>query len=104
MTQSRPDAPRDVGLEAEELTRGRQQYGRRAWAEAYELLSRAQQQSELSASDLELLANAAYLVGHDAEYLRALEQAQLVHCNAGELRRAVRCQYWLALRHLLRGE
>src|SRR5688572_10479394 len=103
MTQSRSDAPGDVGLEPEALTRGRQQYGRRAWAEAYELLSQVEQQSELSASDLELLANAAYLVGRDAEYLSALERAQLAHCHAGALRRAVRCQYWLALRHLLRG-
>ncbi|HKY40321.1 MAG TPA: LuxR C-terminal-related transcriptional regulator [Polyangiaceae bacterium] len=104
MSESRANDLGDVGPEPEALTRGRQQYGWRAWSEAYELLSQAQQQSELSASDLELLASAAYLVGRDAEYLNALEQAQLAHCKAGQLERALRCQFWLALRHLLRGE
>ena len=88
----------------DELERGRESYGRRAWADAYQSLSRADQAAPLGVEDLELLAMSAYLIGRDDDYLRALDRAHHAHLDAGERLRAVRCAFWLGLRLLFRGE
>ena len=79
-----------------ELVRGREAAGRLAWADAYAALSLADQSSSLAAEDLELLATAAYLLGHVEDCLRALQRAQQLHAEAGDPRRAARCALWLA--------
>ncbi|NGO54841.1 response regulator transcription factor [Mesorhizobium camelthorni] len=86
------------------LERGRNHYEQRAWAEAYRMLSLADQETPLGASDLERLAMAAYLVGRDDEYLRTLERAHNAYLNSDQCARAVRCAFWLAFRVLMRGE
>jgi hypothetical protein len=48
---------------ADELERGRESYVRRAWMDAYESLSRADQAAPLGVEDLELLATSAYMLG-----------------------------------------
>ena len=83
---------------------GRKHYELRAWADAYNALSLADQETPLGAEDLELLAMAAYLIGRDDEYLRTLERAYNAHVNAGQCARAVRCAFWLGFRLLMRGE
>jgi DNA-binding CsgD family transcriptional regulator len=87
-----------------ELERGRERYGRRAWADAFRSLSLADQAAPLGGEDLELLAMAAYLIGRDEDYLAALDRAHQAHLNAGEGLRAIRCAFWLGLRFLFRGE
>jgi DNA-binding CsgD family transcriptional regulator len=87
-----------------ELERGREHYGRRAWADAYRSLSLADQATPLGGEDLELLAMAAYLIGRDEDYLTALDRAHQAHLNAGEGLCAIRCAFWLGLRFLFRGE
>ena len=87
-----------------ELERGREHYGRRAWADAYRSLSAADQASRLEGEDLELLAMAAYLIGRDEDYLGALERAHHAHLDAGERLRAIRSAFWLGLRLFFRGE
>jgi hypothetical protein len=57
----------------DDLDRGRQHFRERAWAHAYEALSRADQKTPLKADDLEQLALAAYLIGRDEAYLATLE-------------------------------
>ena len=89
---------------AAELERGRESYATRAWADAYERLSRADGEAALEARDLELLANSAYMVGRDADYLRELERAHHAYTEAGELTRAVRCAFWLGIALMLAGE
>ena len=79
-----------------ELARGREAAGRLAWADAYTALSLADQSSSLAAEDLELLATAAYLLGHMEDCLGALQRAQQLHAEAGATRRAARCALWLA--------
>ena len=79
-----------------ELARGREAARRLAWADAYAALSLADQSSSLAAEDLELLATAAYLLGHVEDCLRALQRAQQLHAEAGDPRRAARCAFWLA--------
>lgn len=88
---------------SEQLTRGRESYKLRAWAEAYEAFSLASRAGELDAEDLELFAMAAYLTGRDDDYLDALDRAHRAHLEAGETRRAARAAFWLSLRLLFRG-
>ena len=52
---------------AEPLDRGRESFGRQAWADAYAQLSEADRRVRLEAEDLERLATAAYLVGREVE-------------------------------------
>jgi ATP/maltotriose-dependent transcriptional regulator MalT len=86
------------------LERGRECYRRRAWADAYGSLVLAHQATPLAGGDLELLAMAAYLIGRDDDYLRALDRAHQAYLDAGDRLRAVRCAFWLGLRLLFRGE
>ena len=87
-----------------ELEQGREAYARRAWRDAYESLSDADQAAPLGAEDLELLATSAYMVGHDNEYLSDLERAHHVYADAGEALRAVRCAFWVGINLARRGE
>ena len=89
---------------AAELESGRASYAMRAWADAYERLSLADREEALDAEDLELLANSAYMVGLDGDYLRELERAHHGYTEAGELQRAVRCAFWLGIALMLAGE
>ncbi len=100
----RPNSKISVAGARDELQRGRESYGRHAWADAYHSLSRADQVAPLETEDLELLARSAYLTGRDNDFLRALERAHHAHLDAGECARAVRCAFWLGLRLILRGE
>jgi DNA-binding NarL/FixJ family response regulator len=83
-----------------ELARGREAAGRLAWVDAYTALSLADQSSSLAGEDLELLATAAYLLGHVEDCLRALQRAQQFHAERGDRRRAARCAFWLGF-HLI---
>lgn len=102
LDQRRPDARN--APERGELQRGRACCDRRAWADAFRSLSLADQATPLAGQDLELLATAAYLIGRDDDYLRALDRAHQAYLDAGEGVRAVRCAFWLGLRFLFRGE
>ena len=87
-----------------ELARGREAAGRLAWADAYTALSMADRSSSLAGEDLELLATAAYLLGRVEDCLRALQRAQQLHAERGELRRAARCAFWMAFHLSNQGE
>jgi ATP/maltotriose-dependent transcriptional regulator MalT len=80
---------------------GREAFARRSWRQAFELLQQAGPQE---IDDLERLAVAAYLVGHDDDSVRAWEQAHLACLTEGDLDRAARETFWLALTLALRGE
>lgn len=80
---------------------GREAYERQAWRDAYECLAASR---SLEADDLQRLAVAAHLVGHDDESAEAWERAHIAWVGLGDLDRAVRCAFWLALSLLLRGE
>jgi hypothetical protein len=70
-----PDPNARIAPMRGELERGREHYAWRAWADAYRSLSAADQATRLEGEDLELLAMAAYLIGRDEDYLRALDRA-----------------------------
>jgi DNA-binding NarL/FixJ family response regulator len=90
--------------EAELVLRGRAAFARRAWPDAFESLTRADQAVPLGAEELELLATSAYMFGRDDEHIRALERAHHAHLDAGDTPRAVRCAYWIGHNLMLRGE
>jgi ATP/maltotriose-dependent transcriptional regulator MalT len=58
----------------------------------------------LAGDDLELLAAAAYLLGHVVECREALQRAHRLHVAAGNRRRAARCVFWVAFTLLLEGD
>ena len=89
--------------EAELVSRGREAFAQRAWADAFESLSRADQAAPVGAEELELLATSAYMLGRDDEHVRALERAHHAHLDAGDTPRAVRCAYWVGHNLMLRG-
>jgi DNA-binding CsgD family transcriptional regulator len=89
---------------AETLERGRASFQRRAWADAFDKLSAADQESPLAPQDLERLATAAYLVGRDADSDEVLARAHQEWLRLGDAERAARCAFWLAFGLLNRGE
>jgi ATP/maltotriose-dependent transcriptional regulator MalT len=86
------------------LERGRASYAEQKWIDAYESLAGADEVEPLEPDDLELLATAAYMLGRDHEYVRALERAHYGHLDAGDTPRAARCTWWIGLNLLMRGE
>src|SRR4051794_35339152 len=57
------------------LERGRQAHRAQVWAEAFDLLSEADGRSPLSGEDLELLAEAASMLGRGDDDVRLLRRA-----------------------------
>jgi len=89
---------------ASELERGRQAYASRSWAAACEALDAAWHADLLDGQDLWRLAMASYLVGDEERFGRALEAAHHKHLEAGELRTAARCAFWIGFQLVERGE
>jgi DNA-binding CsgD family transcriptional regulator len=86
------------------LEHGRECYGRRAWADAYDAFICADRATALEAADLERLATAAYLAGRDLEFQRVIERLHRVHLEAKARAPAARCAFWLGLTLLFRGD
>jgi DNA-binding NarL/FixJ family response regulator len=86
------------------LERGRVSYAKRAWQNAFESLSRADETDPLEPEDLERLARSAYMLGRDDDYLRGLERAHHGYLDAGEVARAAGCTWWIGHNLLMRGE
>ena len=105
---SHPPPRRSVGsdevMASDALEHGRLSYAKRAWLDAYEWLSRADEDDLLEPQDLELLARSAYMLGRDDDYLRGLERAHHGHLDAGEVPSAARCTWWIGHNLLMRGE
>ena len=89
---------------SQELERGRTSFERRAWLDAYTALSAADRADPLAATDLDLLATAASLIGRMDEYLAVLERAHLAHIDRGENLAAARSAGWLGITLAIRGE
>jgi DNA-binding NarL/FixJ family response regulator len=86
------------------LERGRVSYAKRAWQNAFESLSRADETVPLEPEDLELLARSAYMLGRDDDYLHSLERAHHGYLDVGEVARAAGCTWWIGHNLLMRGE
>ena len=86
------------------LERGRASFDSRSWADALELLSAADRERSLGAEDLERLAIAAYLTGRYLESTEISRRAYDESIRAGEVGRAARSAFWIAVEYLGRGE
>ncbi len=98
------DVTTDTRFAGRALERGRASYASHAWRDAYESLSRADEEIRLSPDDLVLLATSAYMLDLEDEYVRALERAHYAYLDAGEVPRAARLTWWIGLSFLVRGE
>jgi class 3 adenylate cyclase len=85
------------------LAEGREAVRRRAWREAYDLLSGADTDGRLTADDLEQLAEAAWWTGRLEEAMTLRERAYTAHVAAGEDVRAGLVALKLSMDHLTRG-
>src|SRR4026209_898003 len=86
------------------IERGREAFARRAWSEAFDLLSEADRVAPLDVDDLELAGFAAQYSGHDNA---ATELAGRIHRSAvrdGDYARAARTAFWISMSFLQRGE
>jgi DNA-binding CsgD family transcriptional regulator/tetratricopeptide (TPR) repeat protein len=88
----------------EEIERGRKAFADQAWADAFDHLSAAAENSPLGLDDLERHAAAAYLVGRADESLELWERAHHDCAESADFSRAARCAFWLAFVLLNRGD
>jgi len=87
-----------------ELDRGRAAYGEQAWRDAFEALSNADREGPLADADLERLAWAAALAGHNDVHCAMLERLHDLRIAAGDRLPAARAAFWLGMRLLTLGE
>jgi DNA-binding CsgD family transcriptional regulator len=87
-----------------ELERGRDAFARHAWSDAHELLTAADSRAALAASDVELAAVAAFMLGRDNEFVAALERAHHLHLEARDRLPAARCAFWIGVFFLIAEE
>lgn len=78
-------------LEESPSQRAREALSRHAWQEAYDLIAVAERTGELSADDLEILAQAAWWTGRPETSHESWERAYAAHVKAGD---KVRRQAW----------
>lgn len=86
------------------LELARESYKSRTWADAYRLLSLADQTTPLGVEDLERLAISAYLTGRDDDFLSILGRAHDTYLKIGDPVSGARCAFWMGLSLLLRGK
>jgi len=86
------------------LIRGREAFALGRWSAARAELLAADQIQPLAADDLQLLATASYLVGHDVESEEIWLRAHRSWLDSSAVDHAVRCGFWLATSLLNRGE
>lgn len=81
------------------LAAARDALGRHAWREAFDLLREADESTQLSARDLELLGEAAWWAGEIDACISARERAYAAHLEAGEPQKAAMVAFWLVRDH-----
>jgi hypothetical protein len=67
-------------------------------------LAAADRAARLDPADLQLLAQAGYMLGRDDEYVAALERAYRGYIDAGAPLSALRCAFWIGHSWLFRGQ
>jgi DNA-binding CsgD family transcriptional regulator len=87
-----------------EIEQGREAYARRAWQDAFDALSSADEASPLGAEDIERLAITAFMLAREDETVSYLEQAHRLYLERGDLPRAIYAAIWTCLVLFTRGE
>lgn len=86
------------------LSRSRESFRTKAWADAYAQLLEAVEESPLAHEDLDRLAMVAYLTGRDIESTDAWAQMHQECLRLGEHAGAARAAIWLGITLALRGD
>ena len=86
------------------LESGGKAFQQRAWKDAYQLFSDADNEYPLSPKNLELLAAAAYLIGKSSESNDIWSRAHISYLNDGHIERAVRCAFCVGLAFFYKGD
>ena len=86
------------------LKQGRESFRTQAWGAAFSQLSAANGEVPLEADDLVLLAQAALLIGREADGSDFLARAHQAFMERGNTQIAARCAFWLGFTLLLSGE
>jgi ATP/maltotriose-dependent transcriptional regulator MalT len=86
------------------LRAGRAAFARREWSEAHSLLSDADEATPLGPDDLERLAASAFLIGREDAYAELWVRGHQECLRAGDVSRAARFAFWIALDLLVAGE
>ncbi|MHB8509850.1 MAG: DNA-binding response regulator, partial [Candidatus Dormibacteria bacterium] len=86
------------------LASGRQAFQERRWSEAFTELSAAERDKALAPAEYEMLAVTEFLLSSDAGGVDTWERAHHELLARGDIERAVRCAFWLAMNLLDRGE
>ena len=89
--------PRAVARDSD-LKRAREAYARRAWEDAYQLLTALDRASPLAPEDLRLLSWAASMTGRDGELLSLLERIHHLLLDQDRPIDAARVAFWLGYR------
>lgn len=83
---------------------GRRAYAGRAWSDAYEHLSRADEEAPLGADDLLRLAQSAFMLGRVDEFLELIERTHNAYLEEDDVLAATRCAFYLGVNLSIRGE
>jgi DNA-binding CsgD family transcriptional regulator len=86
------------------IERGRDAAVRSEWEKVFTNLHAADADSLLAAEDLEFLAVAAVLLGQVEVAIDALQRAHQLFLDRGDLRRAVRCGFWVGFNFFSQGD
>jgi DNA-binding CsgD family transcriptional regulator len=88
----------------EEVELGRTSYAQRAWRDAYERFSRADEEAPLGAGDLFRLATSAYMLGRMDDFLALIERSHHAYLEESDVLTATRCAFYLGVNLAIRGE
>lgn len=86
------------------LERGRESFSRRARADAHALLAAADREEPVGVDDVERLAISAHLLGRYGESAALLARVYQESVRVGDIGRAARSAFWVAMEHLRKGE
>jgi len=89
--------------ETDLIGRGRELFRQRQWAESVRVFTAADEVRPLEAADLDRLATAAYLVGHDDDSEACRGRAHQRFIDQGDVEGAARAAFWMAFGLLQRG-
>ncbi|MFL5614956.1 MAG: LuxR C-terminal-related transcriptional regulator [Gemmatimonadaceae bacterium] len=86
------------------LDRGRAAFARKAWGEAYTLLSGADQEGTFEPGDVAALAMTCHLIGRDSEGFKLLERAHHEFLQRDDHEQAAISAFWLGFQLFMGGE
>lgn len=86
------------------LERGRKAFRQQAWGDAYTLLSAADQETRLEPKDLKYLAEAAYLIGKESDFIDLCKRAHHEFLKQDDIPKAANCAFWLGMTLFNQGD